>query len=266
MIARQSAAAEAADLLAGSLAPAGLEPTDVLDGYQSWETGSGPAFWPAADPDLPVLGLGAASAEAADPEHALSALLPGWQPASAWATTTTGLTLGGWRFASVQRDLARPGGAYLTAVAVVLAGAGTTQVVWGLGNPARSVLNGGALVRLLHSLPAAGDVAPGALAGTWRNSSDYGVAEYEFGADGRFRYGMAADVTFGVQRTTTASTRSGGYRIVDGALELAGDDGVRTWLGRVYDEFGYGAETPVRTLGLMPADTGDEIGYALVTG
>jgi hypothetical protein len=266
MVAQRSAAAEAADLLAASLTPDGLQPSDVLDGYRSWESGSGPVFWPAADRDLPVLGVGAPPPDVADPAQALSALLPGWQPASAWATSTAGVTLGGWRFASVQRDVARPGGVYLTALAVLLAGAGTQQVVWGLGNPARSVLNGGALVRLLHSLPPAGEVHGAALAGTWRNSSGYGVAEYEFAADGRFRRGLASDVTFGLQETTTGSTRTGGYRIVAGTLELTDDGGVRTYLGRLYDEYGYGAETPVHTLGLMPADTGDEVGYARVAG
>ena len=236
--------------------------TGLPDGYGVLAGEAGDVYWPLGG-DGPVVGVEASPPAADDPDAVLAGLLPQWRPASAWTTTTSGVTAGGWRFVTLQRDLAR-GDGYLTALAAVLAGGDARRVLWALGNPARTVLDGGAVVRVLHAQPVLGGFDPAVLVGTWRCTTGVGVLQHRFGADGTVESGTGAVVTLGPGEWTSAGVRRGTYKVADGALVLAYADAGVHYLARVYDEWGYGAQTPVRTLGLMPETGGDEVDHALV--
>ncbi len=262
------AMAWAADLLSRAAVPVGaaLEPA-IPAGYRELQVGDDQVFWPPPDPSLPVIGLSPPTA--GTPGLMLASLLPDWRSANAWQPTSSGRTLSGWRFESTRGDFGRPGpdgNTYVTALLMVLSGAGQERLLWALGNPARAILDGEPLLRVLHALPLAEATGTEAqlIVGTWRLSTGYGIGEYSFRADGGFERGFAATTTFGNLERTSSAANTGRFEVIAGVLELTAGAGTDRFLVRVFDELGYGAETPLRQLGLLPVAEGPEVTYALV--
>ncbi len=264
------AMAWAADLISRATVPVGELPrTGMPAGYREVKVGDERTFWPPADPSLPVVGLSPVGDQEGSPGQILAAHLPDWRSANAWQPTTSGRTLSGWRFESSRGDFFRAGpdgSTYVAALAMVLAGTGEARLLWALGNPARAILDGEPLLRVLHDLPLAEATGNGAdlIVGTWRLSVGHGIAQYTFQADGSFERGTSVTTTLGVLERTSSSADRGRYDLAAGVLELTAADGAGRFRARVFDELGYGAETPLRQLGLLPVDPGPEVIYALV--
>ena len=266
------AMAWAADLLGRAAVPVGELPSaSIPAGYREVRAGDERVFWPPADPSLPVVGL--SPAPVGDPTGTagtiLAALLPEWRSANAWQPTSSGRTLSGWRFDTSRGDFGRPGpdgSTYVAALLMVLACSGQERLLWALGSPARAILDGEPLLRVLHALPVADGTPSEAelILGTWRLTTGYGVSQYTFRADGSFERGMSATTTFGITEHTTSTAKPGRYEVTAGILELTSGDGGDSFRARVFDELGYGAETPLRQLGLLPVEPGPEVDYALV--
>ena len=264
------AMAWAAELICQSTVPVGELPgSGIPAGYREVVIGEERVYWPPADPSLPVVGLSPVGEQEGNPSQILAAHLPDWRSSNAWQPTSAGRTLSGWRFETSRGDFFRPGpdgSTSVTALMMVLSAPGQTRLLWALGNPARAILDGEPLLRVLHDLPHAGATGSEAqlVVGTWRLSIGYGVGQYAFSADGSFEQGSSLTTTLGNLERTTSSVNAGRYDVAAGVLEITDADGEGRFLARVFDELGYGAETPLRQLGLLPVDPGPEVIYALV--
>lgn len=264
-----SAMAWAADLHSRATVPAGERPSVTLPpGYRAVDVGDERILWPPADASLPVLGISPVGDPPGTPGQVLATLLPDWTAMSAWQPSSSGSTLSGWRFETVRGDYARPGpdgNSYVTALVMVLSGAGPARVLWALGNPARTILDGEPLLRVLHDLPVGEASGTAALVvGTWRLSAGYGISQYTFRMDGTFERGTSITTSFGALGNTTSVTEPGHYEVSAGVLELSTATSSSACRARVFDELGYEAETPVRQLGLLPVEPGPEVSYAFV--
>lgn len=207
----------------------------------------------------------------ADAQAALAeAVVPGWQRTGEWANAQKGTAAAGWPFFRTQADFRR-GGDAVSAMAMALpAGPGRVHVVWGLGNPAHCTFDDTAFAQLFHSLRPRGWRADGGAAwlrqlhGTWRNTERYGLAQFTFGADGRYERALATSTRLGFSERTSSRVERGRYALRDGALALTPESGGHpaTYRARVFEEFTYVRGRWTRVLALLTADAGaDEVRY-----
>ena len=242
-------------------------------GYRAQANGAGTVFVPEPPaPGSPVVGL--APLEAAqvppEPETLLPAALPCWRPVGAWSRTTAGTTGTGAGFRSWQADVQGPPGAepaVLGVLLLTLASGGSARLLWAVGNPAQAVLEGEPLLRILHA--AAAELPPGEppdLRGAWLDHNAGGSVQYRFGAEGLLLRELVATTSFATSERTTTTSRDGDYRMAGGELLMRTGDAAERFQVRVFDEFGYGAQTPLRLLGLLPRGGGPELTYARVEG
>ena len=189
----------------------------------------------------------------ADARAAILEMLPGWRLKSDHYSAMRGVAADGWNYYWFRTDVqsaAPVDGSfqYLTAMTTAIPGAaGTTNIVWGFGPPARCQLDDLAFAQLFHSLRPHGWVSDGGkalareLVGTWRDVQTRGVAQYKFSAAGRYEFGIGTVTRFGLLETTASSVRAGRYRLSGGELTLASDRGeVSRYRVRIYDHYNSG--------------------------
>src|SRR5205085_1210856 len=96
---------------------------------------------------------------------------------------------------------------------------GRVNIVWGAGNPARCLLDDISFARLFHGLRPRGWTSDGgkilasSIPGTWRNSQNVGMAQYEFLADGRYKFGIGTITRRGIFETTASSASDGRWEL-----------------------------------------------------
>jgi len=229
---------------------------DVPSGYLSKRDGGMIVLTPVTVDDQTPCAYGIAPARTssgnleADARAAFAGILPGWQIKNDRFEAMKGVAAAGWPYYWFRTDVQRlVGSSYETATAMTMAfpaTAGRVNIVWGAGNLAHCRLEDVSFARLFHGLRPrgwtndGGKVLTSAIQGTWRNSQNVGMAQYEFLPDGRYKYGIGTITRLGIFETTASSAS-------DGRWELRGSDLVITpnvrgrapskYRVRVYDEF-----------------------------
>jgi hypothetical protein len=197
----------------------------------------------------------------ADARAALLEALPGWQLKSDSYNAMRGFAGAGWPYFWYRTDVQRlVGGSYEYATAMTMAfpaGPGRVNIVWGVGNPARCLLDDLAFARLFHSLRPRGWNSDGGkalsrdLQGTWRNSQRVGIAQYKFLANGRYEFGIGTTTSTGLLERTSSSVSDGRYELRGSELIITPDRrdrGVSKYRVRIYDEFVLGRWTRAMSL------------------
>jgi hypothetical protein len=197
----------------------------------------------------------------ADARTALLEALPGWQLKSDSYNAMRGVAGAGWRYFWFRTDVQRlVGGSYEYATAMTMAfpaGPGRVNIVWGVGNPARCLLDDLSFARLFHSLRPRGWNSDGGkalsrdLQGTWRNSQRVGIAQYKFLANGRYEFGIGTTTSTGLLERTSSSVSDGRYELRGAELTITPDRrdrGVSKYRVRIYDEFVLGRWTRAMSL------------------
>jgi hypothetical protein len=204
----------------------------------------------------------------ADARAALLEVLSGWQLKSDSYNAMRGTAGAGWPYFWFRTDVQRlVGGSYEYATAMTMtfpAGPGRVNTVWGVGNPARCLLDDLAFARLFHSLRPRGWSSDGGkalsrdLQGTWRNSQlagPVGIAQYRFLANGRYEFGIGTVTRMGLLERTSSSVSDGRYELRGAELTITPDRrdrGVSKYRVRIYDEFVLGRWT--RAMSLLDED------------
>ncbi len=196
-----------------------------------------------------------------DARAALLEALPGWQLKSDNYNAMRGVAGAGWLYFWFRTDVQRlVGGSYEYATAMTMAfpaGPGRVNIVWGVGNPARCLLDDLAFARLFHSLRPRGWSSDGGkalsreLQGTWRNSQRVGIAQYKFMANGRYEFGIGTTTSTGLIERTSSSVSDGSYELRGAELTITPDRrdrGVSKYRVRIYDEFVLGRWTRAMSL------------------
>lgn len=195
-----------------------------------------------------------------DARDALLEPLPGWQVKGDRFTGMRGKSADGWQYLWLRTDVELPGAnyQYLSAMSMAVEiDSARVGIVWGFGNPARCQLDDISFARLFHSLRPRAWVSDGGksigkdLVGTWRNSQNVGMAQYEFLANGSYKYGIGTITRLGIFETTASSAS-------DGRWELHGSDLIITpnvrdrasmkYRVRIYEEFVTGRWTRAMSL------------------
>lgn len=184
-----------------------------------------------------------------DARVALLEPLPGWQVKGDSYNAMRGKSADGWQYFWLRTDVQLPGASYqyLSAMSMAIElGSGRTGIVWGFGNPARCQLDDVSFARLFHSLRPLGWTSDGAKAlakdmqGTWRNSQNVGMAQYEFLPNGSYRYGIGTITRLGIFETTASSASDGRWELRGSELVITPNvrgRGQIKYRVRIYDEF-----------------------------
>jgi hypothetical protein len=197
----------------------------------------------------------------ADARAAIIEALPGWQIKSDSYNAMRGAAGAGWPYFWFRTDVQRlVGGSYEYATAMTMAfpaSQGRVNIVWGVGNPARCLLDDLSFARLFHSLRPRGWNSDGGKAlsreiqGTWRNSQRVGIAQYKFMANGRYEFGIGTVTRMGLLERTSSSVSDGRYELRGSELTITPDRrdrGVSKYRVRIYDEFVLGRWTRAMSL------------------
>jgi hypothetical protein len=231
---------------------------DVPPGYSSARQGTMVVLTPAhLDDNTPcVYGISPARASSGSYERdAFAALLepmPGWQRKDENYYAMRGTAATGWPFYWIRTDAVRPGPSYEYMAVMAMAfpaSNGATNIVWGIGNPAKCLADDASFARLFHSLRPRGWQTDGGralaqdLVGLWRNSQSIGMGQYRFDANGRYEFAINTTTEIGYLERTSTSLHQGSYTLSDGVLTLSPDRksrGTERLRIRVYDEFSLG--------------------------
>lgn len=197
----------------------------------------------------------------ADARAAILEALPGWSLKSDSYNAMRGVAGAGWPYFWFRTDVQKlVGGSYEYATAMTMAfpGAqGRVNIVWGVGNPARCLLDDLAFAHLFHSLRPRGWNSDGGkalsqeLQGTWRNSQRLGIAQYKFMANGRYEFGIGTVTRTGLLERTSSSVSDGRYELRGAELTITPDRrdrGASKYRVRIYDEFILGRWTRAMSL------------------
>jgi len=110
---------------------------------------------------------------------------------------------------------------------------------------------------LFHGLRPRGWINDGgkalasAIHGTWRNSQNVGMAQYEFLSDGRYKFGIGTTTRLGIFETTASSASDGRWELRGSELVITPNVRGRApskYRVRVYDEFVTGRWTRAMSL------------------
>ena len=197
----------------------------------------------------------------ADARAAILEALPGWSLKSDSYNAMRGIAGAGWPYFWFRTDVQRlVGGSYEYAAAMTMAfpaGQGRVNIVWGVGNPARCLLDDLSFARLFHSLRPRGWNSDGGkalsrdLQGTWRNSQRAGIAQYKFMAGGRYEFGIGTVTRTGLLERTSSSASDGRYELRGAEITITPDRrdrGASKYRVRIYDEFVLGRWTRAMSL------------------
>ncbi|MCI0387388.1 MAG: hypothetical protein MOB07_01280 [Acidobacteria bacterium] len=252
----------------GSVSAGGIEVDfDPPPGYVARQDGRMVVLAPAtADEKTPcAYGLSPARSSSgnleADARAAILEAMPGWEIKSDHYNAMRGVAGAGWPYFWFRTDVKKlVGGSYEYVTAMTMAfpgGQGKVNIVWGVGNPARRMLDDLAFAHLFHNLRPRGWNSDGGkalsreLQGMWRNSQRAGIAQYKFMADGRYEFGIGTVTRTGLLERTSSSVSDGRYELRGAELTITPDRrdrGASKYRVRIYDEFVLGRWTRAMSL------------------
>jgi hypothetical protein len=195
-----------------------------------------------------------------DARSAILEPLPGWRMKGDIYNAMRGRSADGWEYFWLRADVELPGPTYqyLSAMSMAIElGSGRAGIVWGFGNPARCLLDDVSFARLFHSLRAKGWASDGGkslakdILGTWRNSQNVGLAQYEFLPNGRYKYGIGTVTRLGIFETTASSASDGRWELRGSELLITPNIRGRApvkYRVRIYEEFVTGRWTRAMSL------------------
>jgi hypothetical protein len=240
---------------------------DVPSGYLSKRESGMIVFTPVTVNDQTPCLYGIAPAQnssgnlESDARGAFRDVVPGWQIKNDRYTAMKGIAAAGWPYYWFRTDVQRLAGSsyeYATAMTMAFPGtAGRTNILWGVGNPARCLLDDIAFARLFHSLRPRGWTSDGgkalanAIQGTWRNSQNVGMAQYKFLPNGKYEYGIGTITRLGIFETTASSASDGRWELRGSELIITPNVRGRApikYRVRIYDEFVTGRWTRAMSL------------------
>jgi hypothetical protein len=212
-----------------------------------------------------------------DARTALPEILPGWRPKSEHYTALRGVSGDGWEYFVFQTDMVGNVDGReqsLTAMAIALqTDSGQVSIAWGFGNAAYCSIHRIAFAGFFHGLRPRGWPSDGGRAmsrelnGLWRLTTDYGLAQYKFTADGGYQYGMSAVTSYGLPNTTYSNVRDGRYELREGQLILKpeGKGGAtERYRVRIYDEYLSGTWQRYLSLYDEKNDPANDVQYARI--